>query len=576
MTNFERTILILIVIITFSSCGIFNKGTGRVVSNKDIKAEKKELNYQYSFFEANKLKMLGNYNEAASYYLHCLKLKPESGAAAYELAGMAVAKKDLSSAIKFAEVAYKSNTSNKWYLIMLADITKRQGNLNRTIELLKKLSNDYPQVSEYYLEIASTYMAMNKPNQAIKIFDEVEKKFGVSELISYEKERIFEIKGDYINARKELKKLIKTNPQESKYYGLLAESYMSTGQLDKAKETFDLLLEFDPDNGIAFLSMSEYYRIKNNTQETEIYIKKAFISNDIDVVTKIQILVGNYAYKKDGIIDKIAFELLDSLEKKYPNDSRIYAVYSDFLIKEKNFDKSLIYLKKVLNIDKSNTKVWEQLFIIESKQNQLDSMYVHSKQAIELFPNFAKFYMYNAVAEYELKRYTECIKTSKSGLNYTFDNDYLKIQFYTYLAQSYYEIRKHKESDAEFEKILKLDPDNDITLNNYSYYLALRKEKLDLALKMSEKLYRRNPSKYWYIDTYAWVLFNRNNYVKAEVLLKESIDKGGNQDAAILEHYGDALFKNNKINEAVKVWKQAKQLTENTSKLEKKISEKKL
>ena len=127
MKYIKYTILFLSVSILFASCGIFNKRAVKVVSDKDVKAEKNELNYQHYFFEANKNKMLGNYREATAYYLHCLELKPGSGAPAYELAGLAVANKDIQSAAKFAEIAYKFDPSNKWYLIMLADITKRQG-----------------------------------------------------------------------------------------------------------------------------------------------------------------------------------------------------------------------------------------------------------------------------------------------------------------------------------------------------------------------------------------------------------------------------------------------------------------
>jgi len=576
MKYLKLYILSITISLLFSSCGIFNRGAVKVVSDKNIKTEKNELNYKHFFFEANKLKMLGNYKEATAFFLHCLELKPGSGAPAYELAGLAVANKDLQSAVKFAEIAYKYDPSNKWYLIMLADITKRQGNLNRTISLLNELVKEYPNVPEYYMEIASTYMVMNKTKEAIKIFDEIEDKFGINEEISFQKEQIFESKGDFINSRKELEKLIQANPQEPRYYGLLAESYMSTGQMDKAKEIYDKLLKIDPNNGIAFISMSEYYRIKNNKNKSDFYIRKAFASDDIDINSKIQILVNNYASSRNNKIDSIAFDLLDTLIINNPDKPEVYAVYSDLLIQNKEYKKSAFYLKKVLNLDKTNNRVWEQLFLIQGQVNRLDSMYFYSKEAISLFPTYAKFYMYNAVASYSLKRFSESIKASNEGLLYVVDDDYLKIKFYSLLAQSYNEKKDYKNSDIYFEKILAIDPNNDKALNNYSYYLSLRKEKLDKAIKMSSKLYKRNPANYTYIDTYGWVLFVSNNYTKAEAILAEAVSKGGNKSSVILEHYGDALYKNNKIDEAVEIWKSARDIADNTSALDKKIKERKL
>ena len=576
MKYIKISILIVTINLLFSSCGIFNRSAVKVVSDKDVKAEKNELNYKHFFFEASKLKMLGNYKEATAFYLHCLELKPGSGAPAYELAGLAVANKDIQSAIKFAEVAYKYDPQNKWYLIMLADITKRQGDLNRTISLLNELVKQYPNVPEYHMEIASTYMAMNKTKEAIKVFDDIEVKFGVSEDISFQKERIFESKGDFINSRKELEKLIQSNPQEPRYYGLLAESYMSTGQMDKAKEIYDKLLKIDPNNGIAFISMAEYYRIKQEKEKSDNYMRKAFASDDIDINSKIQILVNSYANSRNNKIDSIAFDLLDTLVINNPEKPEIYAIYSDFLIQNKEFKQSAHYLKNVLKFDKTNTKVWEQLFLIQGRINQLDSMYFYSKEAISLFPTYAKFYMYNAAAAYSLKRFSESIKISNEGLVYVIDDDYLKIKFYSFMAQSYNAIKDFNNSDIYFEKILVIDPDNDQALNNYSYYLSLRKDKLDKAVKMSAKLYKRNPTNHTYIDTYGWVLYASKDYNKAEEILSEAVKKGGENSAVILEHYGDTLYKNNKIDKAVEIWKLARDIADNTSALDKKIKERKL
>jgi len=576
MRYIKISILIVTINILFSSCGIFNRGAVKVVSDKDIKAEKNELNYTHFFFEANKNKMLGNYKEATAYFLHCLELKPGSGAPAYELAGLAVANKDIQSAVKFAEIAYKSDPNNKWYLIMLADITKRQGNLNRTISLLNELVKQHPDVPEYYMEIASTYMAMNKTNDAIKVFDDIEKRFGISEEISFQKERIFESKGDFINSRKELEKLIKANPQEARYYGLLAESYMSTGQMDKAKEVYDKLLKIDPNNGIAFVSMSEYYRINNQPKEADKCMRKAFASDDIDINSKIQILVNNYANSRNQKIDSIAFDLLDTLVQNNNDKPEVYAVYSDFLIQNKNYEKSAYYLKRVLELDKTNNRVWEQLFLVQGQINRLDSMYFYSKEAISLFPTYAKFYMYNAASSYSLKRYMESIKISKSGLQYVIDDNFLRIRFYSYMAKSYNAIKDNYNSDIYFEKILDIDPDNDKALNNYSYFLSLRGEKLDIALKMATKLYKRNSTNSTYVDTYGWVLFVRNEYAEAEKILSEAVKYGGDKSAVILEHYGDALYKNNKIDKAVEVWKSARDIADNTNALDKKIKERKI
>ena len=99
---------------------------------------------------------------------------------------------------------------------------------------------------------------------------------------------------------------------------------------------------------------------------------------------------------------------------------------------------------------------------------------------------------------------------------------------------------------------------------------------MDKAIKMSSKLYKRNPSNSTYIDTYGWVLYVIGDYVEAEKILAIAIKYGGNKNAVVLEHYGDALYKNNNIDKAVEIWKLAKDIADNTNKLDKKIKDRKI
>ena len=83
---------------------------------------------------------------------------------------------------------------------------------------------------------------------------------------------------------------------------------------------------------------------------------------------------------------------------------------------------------------------------------------------------------------------------------------------------------------------------NDHVLNNYSYFLSLRKEKLDLAKKMSTKLVSRNPENSTFLDTHAWVLYMREEYEEAKVYIEKALE-GEDISGTIIEHYGDILFK---------------------------------
>ena len=122
-----------------------------------------------------------------------------------------------------------------------------------------------------------------------------------------------------------------------------------------------------------------------------------------------------------------------------------------------------------------------------------------------------------------------------------------------------------------YKLILKNNPENILVLNNYSYYLSLRKENLVEAKEMSKKCNDLEPNNGTYQDTYAWVLYCLGEYEKAKLWLEKALKNGGESSAVIIEHYGDVLFKMGQKNEAVIQWKKSKSVGEGSKFLDKKI-----
>ena len=73
-------------------------------------------------------------------------------------------------------------------------------------------------------------------------------------------------------------------------------------------------------------------------------------------------------------------------------------------------------------------------------------------------------------------------------------------------AEAFYRLEDYTRSDSIFEVLIEEDPENYMVLNNFSYYLAERGEKLEQAREWSGKASRNNPDNATFLDTYAWVL----------------------------------------------------------------------
>jgi len=92
-----------------------------------------------------------------------------------------------------------------------------------------------------------------------------------------------------------------------------------------------------------------------------------------------------------------------------------------------------------------------------------------------------------------------------------------------------------------YDKVLRIDPENVLTLNNYAYYLSLSGKKLRKAEKMSRITIEKEPDNPSYLDTYGWILHLLGRDSEAKPYFKKAMVYGGKDHLDILEHYSVVL-----------------------------------
>jgi tetratricopeptide (TPR) repeat protein len=266
--------------------------------------------------------------------------------------------------------------------------------------------------------------------------------------------------------------------------------------------------------------------------------------------------------------------LANLLVEQYPNESKVYAMRADILVLSGKNEMALVDYLKSTKLENTNYKIWEQIVIIEQELNMVDSLIKHSEAALELFPNQASFWFYNGLAHQMKKNYKKSVISFEEGRKLSMNNKNLLVQFYTLLGDTYNSLKDFKKSDENFEEALKIDENNFLVLNNYSYYLSLRRDKLEYAKKMSERVIKEFPDNANYLDTYAWVLYVMKDYIKAKEIFEKIVNNTDN--GVIVEHYGDVLYQLGEKDLALEQWRKAKTLGETSDLIDKKISDKKL
>ncbi len=566
--------LISIITLLLSSCSVFKKDT---VSEKDLKTERQELDFQFYFFEGNKQKMLGNMEQAGACFLKCLSIRPKSAAANYELAKILFMAEDYSNAINYAQKAYEADTDNKWYNALCISLTKALGDYKKASEMLEEMLQKHPDDYNSYLELTDLYLHLNKSEKALEILNRFEKQYGFTEALMVEKNRIHIRKKDFDSARKEVSKMIKQEPGNTSYQIIFADLYAEEGQYDKAYELYQDILKEDPDNGSVHFSLSEYYHRIGDEKQSFKELKQAFDSEEVLADLKVQLLMSYLKINNPSQEDKEqVYELIDIMLSRYPENVQVHTLYSDMLVKDKQYKAAQEELKWIVEKTPDKYAVWEQLLFVDNQLSDFENLYKNSVKMIEYFPNQSIAYFFAGLGGYQIAKYQESVEYLEAGADFALEDSSLQAQFQTLIGDSYHRLKNDEKSDKAYEKAINLNPDNYYVYNNYAYFLALRKTKLSRAESLMEKCIAKHPKNATYLDTYAWVLYQKGDFEKALEMIERAYQNGGKESTVIVEHYGDILYKTKQHKSAIERWKEAQEIGKGSDKLESKIKSGKL
>ncbi|MFN8116100.1 MAG: tetratricopeptide repeat protein [Bacteroidia bacterium] len=537
--------------------------------------EQAQVNFTFNFIEGCRERMKGNIEIAENRFLECLKIDPTSSAVKYELGNIFRFNGLYDTALKYGKECANDEPKNEWYQLLYIECLHNKRQYSEAAEVYARLVKNYPNRPEFYEGLAAEYMYGGNYDKSFKTFDELEKKFGANEAFTINKIKLLRQLKKNNEAEAEFKKLIQSNPSEAKYYTYLAEFYQENNQNDKAMDTYKEVLKIDPKNPMVHLALADYYKAQNDKENFYKEVKIAFENPDLDVDTKLKILSSYYELAElNDTYKQQAEELIQITLKLHSSSAEIHALYADFLLRDKKLKEAQAEYYESVKADKNHFNTWQQLMYVESENNDYAALATHSSEAMELFPNNSIPYFFNGFANIQLRNYNKAIESLEEGIEFVYNNNPLLKDFYSNLGDAYNAIKDYAKSDKAFDDALKVNPDDADVLNNYAYFLSLRKEKLEKAEKFSRRSNELAPNNRLYIDTYGWILYQQGKYTEAEEWLNRAVKMG--RKGTILEHYGDVLYKLDKKEEALKYWQEAKTVGGASNLLDKKIADKKL
>jgi tetratricopeptide (TPR) repeat protein len=548
------------------------------LSKKEQKLLKEEQTLRQAeefFVEGNKDFILGRFDKATDYFARALKIMPENAAFNFKIADSYVQQNNNEKAIFHAQKAYSIDSKNRFYGILLAQLYERTKKYKEAIKIYEKIVENHEGSDELLLNIANLQVFTNDFSGALKTYNKLEELYGLNEEIIRQKQLLYLKQNKLDEAILEWKKLIASNPDDQNLVIDLANLLFVNNRNLEAKKLLEETMAKYPDSPYASLMLSEVYKKEGKKEEAKVELQKAFASPNLNIDAKIGVLISMIRQiQADTIFKSELIELGNTLVKVHPNEAKAFAMNGDILaIQEKKQPALQNYIQSV-SLDNSHYKIWQQIIFLASELNQNDTIIKYSEKAVEIFPSQPIFYYYAGSAFHQKKNYVKAIEQFSTGKKITINNNDLVVQFLSQLGDSYNAIKNHPKSDSSYDEALLLDPENVHVLNNYSYYLSLRKEQLEKAKKMCEKMLIKSPNEAAYLDTYAWVLYQLKDYENAKIYIEKALLK--TNDATIIEHYGDILFQIGDKTNAIIQWQKAKKGEGYSDLLDKKIESKQL
>jgi tetratricopeptide (TPR) repeat protein len=550
-------------------------------------AEQISQEVEYLFIEAEKLFILKNYSQSTELLNRCIALDPDNDVVYYKLAEINNNTEQYDAAVVFIAKAIAINKSNKYYYLLAVDIHSNMGNLQEAANNYESLVKEVAKTEFYLFNLAALYIYLKEYDKALQTYNNAEKAIGLTEEISSQRQKVYLQQNKLEEAINEGRLLIAKYPDNPRYILLLVEILSSNNRLDEAKDELKKLLAKNPDLSAARLQLADIHWKELNYTEFSRELKLAFSDNELALNAKINTVMKYMVYLPNEHLQNLIPQLADEITLKHKDDSNAYLisgdVYSAFLEKqllsgdevERAKIKAVSAYSKYVALDPSNYSVWQNLLNLELQLDLQDSLAVHADQALVLFPNQAWIYLVNGIVQQNQKNGKAAAELLEMGSLRATSNKALLMIIYSYLGDVYNELNEYSKSDKAYESVLELDPLNYTVLNNFSYYLSLREEKLELAKKMSTTLIRNNPDNITYLDTYAWVHFTLGDYIEAkrifEKIIASDVDQG-----VYYDHYGDTLYKLGETNEAINQWSKARELDKSIENIDEKINQGKI
>lgn len=513
----------------------------------------------------------GDLSAAVANLRKSLTINPNSSVANYQLARIYSNLHDIDAALNYGLKAYKLKPENTFYSDFLSTIYFEIGdekNFLKFKELSFPENSTYEQYS-YYIEMLLSISPNSCFHEKLSLLDKMENLFGYDNYIGTVRAAVFEKSNDKNNAEVEYIRLSRIDSTDLRPLYNLKNFYERQGKAAKVQEVQNLIQSKNTknisgylDDNFMYLSSGKKDLFYQNLIESLKNDESYDLSEKLHHLNKILQLPVQLNYDSLSIAFEVLCETYNTAVSPYLN-------YSSFLMMNNNYDKTVEVLKSALEIDKSKFEIWIRLFKVLTISEEYSDLLDITNNAAEYFPEMSEVYLYNAVANLYLGKFSDA-KSSfdlANDMGIDLSNSYPNYLFYTAVYKYY-----SKESDANefFQKFQQYNPDDYYLQLQYAYFIIDDGKNLNHAESIINHYSNDLNLNYYFYFVRAYLHLKNNNLEQS----RDDIQQAINMDSSKYHVYnlaGDIFAASGDCTNAIVYWNQAIDRGGNSSLISSKI-----
>lgn len=552
--------------------------------NKRWAAGASQRRADYIFMEAQRQQALENSDAYYDMLKRAYELNPDETSVGHDLGFYTIllnqGKSDkIEEGLGLMKKHFDAHPDDFYASVLYGTISEKLGDSRRATGVWEKLHEIYPDKTDVSLRLADSYLSRTADSvaqgKALGLLSAIQVAEGPSLQLTARKVMSYMSRRDTLSAIGEVNNLIAETPRSSESRVYAGDLYMSLGDRDSALYYYNDACAVDPSSGLAVYKRAEYFKEIGDTTAYDTEVYKALELPDMELDTKLEILTS---YVREQYTDSLKQprinELFGKLVDLYPHDASVHDLYWSYFVAIKDYKSAAEQLEYVIDTDIANEDRWGALINLYFSAKDYVKAYETASRAADMFKENAMFALIAGEAASISEDYDTALEWFDRSMQIPGQDDEFRSKVLTARGDVMYKLDEAEKAFSLYEEAIELDPTNAMAMNNCAYYMTESGGDLDRAAELSRRSLNIAPDNDSSLDTYAWIMFKKNDYKEAKSFIDKALEITETPSAELYQHAGDIYFMNADPDKALEYWEKAARLDPDDQLLQKKIKHK--